>query len=147
MTGCLFAYGTLMYPALAEAIVGRVLPSEPAVLRGFRREGMQGRAYPAIVAESGGRVEGRLYGGIPLAALARLDRFEGDEYRRETHRVEVAGGRFRTAWCYVIAAGCVDLLSGRRWDVAAFERRYLDSYIGEYSSRYVRQNSSHYTDG
>ena len=126
----LFAYGTLQYPALAEAVTGVAAEPEPATLHGFRREGMRGRAYPAIMADPGARVAGQLYRGLPARVLVALDRFEGDEYVREQHRVAIPDGRWLPVWCYVVAPSCAGLLSGRAWDTEAFERLHLARYVG-----------------
>jgi gamma-glutamylcyclotransferase (GGCT)/AIG2-like uncharacterized protein YtfP len=87
----LFVYGTLRDPAVRAFVLGRALPAgavSPARARGFRAVTLPGRSYPALVAGPGD-AEGDLLCGLSAADLARLDRFEGDEYVRRP--LEVTG--------------------------------------------------------
>ena len=57
--------------------------------------------YPGFRRGRGGRVIGEVYElGDPVALLASLDAYEGDEYRRIA--IDVAG--FGAAWIYELAA-------------------------------------------
>lgn len=89
----LFAYGTLMWPEVFEAVVGRRLPSVPVVLRGFKRLRVKNACYPAIVRSPDDEVEGVIYRGLSGEEMRRLDAFEGAEYQRiecEVHDTRVS---------------------------------------------------------
>lgn len=125
----LFAYGTLQFAAIFKAVSGLDLPGVPATLAGFRREGVRGTVYPAIVPDSGAEVSGQLYRGLPRSALAALDRFEGDEYRRVVRTVITPGGVAVPACCYVIASRWQRRLDGTPWDPQTFERLHVTAYL------------------
>jgi gamma-glutamylcyclotransferase (GGCT)/AIG2-like uncharacterized protein YtfP len=125
----LFAYGTLMVPAVMEAVTGRRFPERAAVLRGFARHRLRGRLYPAVVEAAGAVLEGRLYEGIDAATLARLDRFEGRLYQRRRVTVEPAPGVTAPADLYVLADSRRAELLAEPWDAAAFVARHLGPYL------------------
>lgn len=129
MTHNLFAYGTLQLPLILRAVTGLELRGEPALLSGFRREGVRGTAYPAIVADPAAEVPGVLYRDLPRRALTALDRYEGDEYRREVHAVVMPGSGSALAACYVLLPHLQRRLDGRAWDLATFERMHLTAYM------------------
>ncbi len=129
MTHNLFAYGTLQLPRILRAVTALELRGESALLPGFRREGVRGTAYPAIVADPAAEVQGRLYRDLPRRALAALDRYEGDEYRREVHTVFVPGSGSALASCYVLLPQLQRRLNGRAWELATFELMHLDTYL------------------
>jgi gamma-glutamylcyclotransferase (GGCT)/AIG2-like uncharacterized protein YtfP len=129
----LFVYGTLMFPEIRSAVGGQRLPAPPAILPGYRREGVRGEAYPAIIRDPRGSVTGVLLRGVGRAALRRIDAFEGREYVRRMHRVRLLDedgrpGRGVIAACYVIAPAVAHRLDGRPWDPEAFAERHLDRY-------------------
>jgi gamma-glutamylcyclotransferase (GGCT)/AIG2-like uncharacterized protein YtfP len=126
----LFAYGTLLFPEVVRAVVGRTLAGEPATLGGYLRRGVIGEIFPAIV--EGGeheRVAGVLYTGLDEREWARLDRFEGDLYQRR--RVAVAG---RDAFTYVLAGPWRHRLAAEHWDPATFARDHLAVFLARLSS-------------
>ena len=129
----LFVYGTLMFPEIRAAVAGQRLAAPPAMLPGYRREGVRGEAYPAIIRDPRSNVTGCLLRGLGRAALRRIDAFEGPEYVRRLHRVRLldeAGrpGRTAIAACYVIAPAAAHRLDGRPWDPHVFAEGHLDRY-------------------
>ncbi|MFS0848578.1 gamma-glutamylcyclotransferase [Novosphingobium panipatense] len=101
----LFLYGTLQPDAatpMAAWMGARLALAEPAYAAG-RLHGIahDGGWFPALV-RGQGRVSGRLC-DLALSAgdQARLDRYEGREYRRETVRVRTAAGRLVAAQAYL----------------------------------------------
>jgi gamma-glutamylcyclotransferase (GGCT)/AIG2-like uncharacterized protein YtfP len=125
----LFAYGTLAVPAVLEAVTGRRFRGQPARLRGFARQRLRGRIYPAVVAAPGASAEGRLYEGLDAATLARLDRFEGPLYVRRKLCVEPEGGAARPAEVYVLAEAARAELRPEPWDPGAFAAQHLARYL------------------
>lgn len=129
MTVNLFTYGTLQCPELLRAVCGLDRHGSSARLDGYRREGVRGTAYPAIIKDPAGSVPGTLYGGLPRGTLVALDRFEGDEYRRVVVRVSMAEGGDRLAWCYLLDPRLIRRLDSRPWDLQAFQRLHLAAYL------------------
>ena len=124
-----FAYGTLMVPALVEGITGLRPAQRPARLEGWERRAVRGEVYPAIVPAPGAAVEGRLLAGVPRSRLAFLDRFEGPEYRRLALPVRLPDDRRLVAWCWVWAPGRRRALDTRPWEMDAFLADALPDYL------------------
>jgi hypothetical protein len=97
----LFLYGTLLDPALREALAGCALPARPAVLRGWRRVALPGGRYPTL-RRARAEVAGAVV-EVGAAALARLSAYEGPLYRLTP--VVVRSGRGNTAAKAWIAPG------------------------------------------
>lgn len=121
-----FAYGSLMFPEVWNRVVHASYRSCPARLDRYRRHALVDVSYPAIVAEAGASVEGVLYLDVDAADLARLDAFEGAEYRRETVAVSSASGPMAAqAYVWLDAAR----LAHRPW---LPERFSIPAFLGAY---------------
>lgn len=91
----LFFYGTLMDLEVMSRVLGRQMPPDtlqPATLSGWRRVRALDQAYPILLADPAGAVEGRLASGLSAEDVARLDRYEGDGYDRVEISVSAGGG-------------------------------------------------------
>lgn len=122
-----FTYGSLMYDAVWRAIVPAAGPSLTGRIEGWRRHALRDASYPGLVASPGTSVRGRLWLDVAPADLARLDAFEGDEYRREAVLVLPDDGsapRPAQAWIWFDAAR----LLHHDWDPARFEREHLAGF-------------------
>jgi gamma-glutamylcyclotransferase (GGCT)/AIG2-like uncharacterized protein YtfP len=112
-----FFYGTLMDAGVRLAVLGaaaRRLDFQPAILDGWRRAIVRGRSYPVVLPAAGRSVCGLLADRVGGIALARLDRFEGAEYRRTRVTVRCTdGGR---ASCWVYAASDASVAGAGSWD-------------------------------
>lgn len=115
-----FTYGSLIFPAMMEAVTGRVPSNGPARLSGFTRFALLDRDYPGIVPRDAGEILGRVYFDVGVAELARLDDFEGEEYRRERVRVVLSAGKLVDAFVYVLRPECADLVTDAPWDPEHF---------------------------
>jgi gamma-glutamylcyclotransferase (GGCT)/AIG2-like uncharacterized protein YtfP len=124
----LYAYGTLQLPEIFQHIVGRSLPSCPALLEGYARYAVCDRVYPAIVEQAGGRVPGVVYSGLNAAELAQLDCYEGELYERKSLRLW-AEEKQVSAHVYVLAHAYRSQLSPVLWDLETFRREHLASYL------------------
>jgi gamma-glutamylcyclotransferase (GGCT)/AIG2-like uncharacterized protein YtfP len=134
MTDRLFAYGTLIFPEVLRAVTGRSLAPIAATLDGFRRRGVIGEIFPAIVAGAADdRVEGVVYAGLEERDWGRLDRFEGELYerRRVTLRCE---GRGLLAHAYVLGPAWAHRVGAEPWDPARFARDHLATFVGRLAS-------------
>jgi hypothetical protein len=100
----LFAYGELADPDELARIIGRRVPSSPAVLPGYRRMCLPGFSFPLAMRSRRGAIHGRLYDGLEEWDLRLLDVWETTEeglYVRSLVAVEVAPGEERTALAYL----------------------------------------------
>ena len=128
-----FTYGSLMCDDIMAAVAGLRAAAVPAQLDGYRRSPVIGEHYPGMVPAAGDKVEGVLYLELPDTAWARLDAFEGDEYRREQVSVACADGRIETAWTYVFKPEYAARLAVGAWD---FER-FLETGKARFEARYM----------
>lgn len=133
----IFTYGSLMFEPVWNKIVSARYQSVPAQLPNFCRLGIRGETYPATVPAPdvpGAVVSGRLWLDVQAPDLARLDAFEGTEYRRESVVVQTdpgAGlGAQLPAQCYVWLDSA--RLLATDWDVAGFEREHLAQFAQQH---------------
>ena len=130
----LFAYGTLMCPAIMKDVTGLDLRGEPATLEGFRRGLVRDEVFPAILPASGHAVQGVIYQPMTPPAWSRLDRFEGEIYERRMISLRLPNGRILSAGTYVIAPAHTDLLTDLEWDFDHFllhgKQRFIADYRG-----------------
>ncbi|QID17166.1 gamma-glutamylcyclotransferase [Nitrogeniibacter mangrovi] len=117
-----FTYGSLMCEDIFTAVTGLVLRPEAAVLEGYARHPVIGTDYPGVRRRDGARVPGRLYRNVSPAGVAYLDRFEGDEYRRERLEVTLCDGHTVAAWVYVFDTAQGHRLDAGPWDFEHFLR-------------------------
>jgi gamma-glutamylcyclotransferase (GGCT)/AIG2-like uncharacterized protein YtfP len=116
-----FTYGTLMFPEVWQAIVGREFAAVEGTAAGFAIYRVRDAVYPGISAASEReRVRGVVYLDVDHASLARLDLFEGDFYVRQSVWVDCADGERRAADAYVVPAESQAVLTDERWDRAKF---------------------------
>ena len=126
----LFAYGTLVVPALFMKVSGEVRPQIPARLPGYRRGRIQRQPFPGIVPAADAITEGVVYQAVSAAQMARIDAFEDDYYERTAVEVEtLCDGLVFEAETYVVAPRYRRLVTGQEWDVREFIDRHLQSYL------------------
>ena len=121
----IFAYGTLRFDDVMEAVVGRRFDGVPARLHGYRRCRVRAQPYPAILAAAEETTEGVAFSGVDDEALALLDVFEGSLYVREWVTLETGAG----AWTYVVAPGKEHLLSDQSWDPDDFLLEHGEAFL------------------
>lgn len=115
----LFAYGTLLFPEVFEAVTGRRGRCAEAVLAGWAALRVRGEVYPGLRRAVGARTPGRVYFDVDLEAWARLDAFEGGLY--ELAAVEVAcRDHLFPAGVYAVAESQLGRLSAEPWDAPRF---------------------------
>lgn len=125
----LFCYGTLQFPEVMARVCGVQAAGRHAILEEFACYRVADRTYPGIVPCTGAQTRGMVYTGIDRRRLARLDAYEGDEYRRRQVRVRGDDGRLRRAWTYVYRTHLHALLSDEPWDRDAFARHELAAWL------------------
>jgi len=122
----LFTYGTLEIPSVVKRVLGRDLEGEPAVLYGYARFLVRGECHPGIVEREGASVSGTLYRGVDAALFSRLDRYEGDEYKKRIVEILTSTGAPQVAYTYTCLAG---MLSEAPWDPNVFMRDHLQDFL------------------
>jgi gamma-glutamylcyclotransferase (GGCT)/AIG2-like uncharacterized protein YtfP len=116
-----FTYGTLMFPQVWRAVVGREFPTREGIAKGFAIFRVRDAVFPGIAEASDERhVRGVVYLDVDEASLARLDRFEDDFYERRNLIIDCEDGTQRQADAYVVPAANLDVLSSEPWDRDAF---------------------------
>lgn len=138
-----FAYGTLMFPEIAATVTGERPASESARLPGHSRHALRQRVYPGAVPRSGHSIEGVLYHGLTPAALARIDDFEGELYRR--HRVTVLAGpdgHSCEALVYLVRPRWQPLLLPQDWCPDRFRREHHAAYLQRCSTEFLHRTSA-----
>ena len=127
MSAAVFTYGSLVFDSVWQSVVMGACRSIPALVSDHRRHALRDATYPAMVPAVGSEVRGRLWLGVTDDDLARLDRFEGADYRRvDVLAVPLAGGPALNAQAYLWLDRA--RLLAHDWDLAAFERDHLRDF-------------------
>ena len=97
-----FTYGSLMFADVFGEVTGQLNHSRPAILTRWRRYGLRGLTYPGAVRtdHADDCIEGVLWLDVAPAAIAKLDLFEGEQYRRVTVQVQTVDGLSHEAQIY-----------------------------------------------
>jgi hypothetical protein len=103
-------------------VSGYHLPHEPGTLRGYSRRSVIGENYPAIMPDREATVDGLIYRNVPSSVWGRLDRFEGDMYKRHHVAVELCNRTTLSAETFIIRPAYLNRLDQSGWDFEAFIR-------------------------
>lgn len=120
----LFVYGTLRDQDVLALVLGREIAAgalASAQAPGFRAVDYPGRVYPALVEAPGDAAPGLLVTGLNATDLARLDAFEGDEYRRDAISILVDGQTVVAAAYFPTQPIAPE---GRPWSLAEWTRMH-----------------------
>ncbi|KAG5368669.1 hypothetical protein CJU90_0888 [Yarrowia sp. C11] len=130
-----FFYGTLTRPE----VLGRVIANSfkvpdyvkvsPGTLSDHVRYHVKNRDYPGVIAKSGSSVKGTVAFNLTDSDVAKLDAFEGEDYKRVAVDVEVDGKKV-PASLYLWIGG-EDRLEDKEWDVDVFVKEKMDSWLFE----------------
>lgn len=134
----IFSYGTLMFPAVMEILLGQCFVGRPVIARGFTRHPVIGQVYPGILAASEyHRLEGVLWSGLSSRHLSILDEFEDDFYSAEL--LCLAGTEARI---YVVPADKADILDvSSSWSPEDFKSHHYEEYLKQVRSWRETQKS------
>jgi gamma-glutamylcyclotransferase (GGCT)/AIG2-like uncharacterized protein YtfP len=111
-----FTYGTLMFPEVWLSVAGRSFTTIEGTAHGFAIYRVRDAVFPGIIAANDtSSVRGIVYLDVDDVALARLDRFEDDFYRRETLSIACDDGEDRLAETYVVPADNRTVLTNETW--------------------------------
>lgn len=120
----MFVYGTLLFPEVVAALIGRVPRTVPAAVDGWRAARLRGRPYPGLVPAPGwGAASGLVLSGLTAAERAIFDDFEGDPY--ETGSLVLRDGSSALGYLWRDQAETMP----EDWDAAAFADRHLAGYV------------------
>jgi len=117
----IFTYGTLMFPEVWQAVVGRACETVAGMAIGFAVYRVAGAGFPGIVEAGGGdTVRGVVHLDVDTASVICLDRFEDDFYVRQTLSIACEDGQQRAAEAYVVPAQKRAVLTDEPWTRDAF---------------------------
>ncbi|ODV88930.1 hypothetical protein CANCADRAFT_3572 [Tortispora caseinolytica NRRL Y-17796] len=103
----------------------------PARLNDYSRRKLKGRDYPGITPSEGAYVDGTVAFNLTEEDVAKLDVFEGDEYKRVAVKVlDLHSQMLVDAWVYEWAAGS-ELLLDEEWDLSVFVKEKMKAWIAE----------------
>ncbi|MFG3126678.1 gamma-glutamylcyclotransferase family protein [Streptomyces tendae] len=117
----LFAYGTLQFDAVLEALIGRIPQRVSGRAPGWRAASLEGRVYPGLVAAPGSAAPGVLFTDLSRREWTILDAFEDDRY--DLREVTLASGGRGLA--YIWPDG--EVLE-EDWDAEQFRTYHLEEY-------------------
>jgi gamma-glutamylcyclotransferase (GGCT)/AIG2-like uncharacterized protein YtfP len=111
-----FTYGTLMFPEVWKAVVGREFAAVAGTAAGYAIFRVRDAVFPGIIAASErDAVRGVVYLDVDPDSVARLDLFEDDFYRRETLSINCDDGQGRSAQTYVVPDANRAVLTDETW--------------------------------
>jgi AIG2-like family. len=119
----LFAYGTLRFPDVLEALLGRIPEHSPGIVEGWRVAALDGRVYPVLVPGEGA-AGGMLISGLTAGEWRVIDAYEDDFYTLE--RLTLVDGR--QGWAYLTRDGTAALPLD--WSPGDFTTRHLSAFAG-----------------
>ena len=127
-----FTYGSLMFPEIWQRTVRGRYQSTGARAHGFVRRAIIAQTYPGMMADARHTVDGVLYVEVESDDIARLDRFEGECYRREGIFVTLESGDTQSAEAYVFLR--TEQLEETLWSAEGFNREeFLRTYCRDTS--------------
>ncbi|MEV6394801.1 gamma-glutamylcyclotransferase family protein [Streptomyces sp. NPDC051907] len=118
----LFVYGSLTFPEVLDAVLGRVPEHRAASAAGWRNAPLRERPFPGLV-PGDGVVAGLVLSGLSEREWRVADDFEGPFYDLLPLAL-VSGG---SASAYVCAAD--DLVLPGDWDRERFAAQELEGYL------------------
>jgi len=130
-----FTYGTLMFPQVWQAVVGRTFHSVGGTAAGYAIYRVCNAVFPGIVAAAASdAVRGVVYLDVDASSVERLDRFEDDFYRRVTIDIACDDGFQRPADAYVVPLEHRLVLTDEIWQADDFVASGgLAEFIGRFA--------------
>jgi len=131
-----FTYGTLMYPEVWRAVVGREFATVGGRAAGFAIYRVRDAVFPGIIAATPrDAVRGVVYLDVDEASVDRLDRFEDGFYERQQIVVAGEDGRELVADSYVVPHARREVLTEEPWLAEEFVARgdlarFIASFAG-----------------
>ena len=111
----LFAYGTLMDPAVWSRVAQEKCDSRPAVLHGYEARRLRDVTFPGLVECEGATTPGIVYLDVSAEALARLDAYEDDFYERVPVPVVLENSTTLMAETYLVLPANREVVLAEKW--------------------------------
>ncbi|MDB4582809.1 gamma-glutamylcyclotransferase [Draconibacterium sp.] len=125
----LFVYGTLLLPEIRKGLTGKSFKTEKAILNGFKRCGIYGCDYPALIPAPDSNVQGQLVFDIDKKSMEILSLFEGIDY--ELIEVEVFIRNKKEKATLFVWKSDLEYLGDQDWDKNIFEQHSLSFYLNK----------------
>jgi gamma-glutamylcyclotransferase (GGCT)/AIG2-like uncharacterized protein YtfP len=123
----LFAYGTLMFPAVIKSVIGRIPDNHSAIIKGYRRLEVAGEFFPGLIRENDESVEGIVYINITRDEWERLTAFEDDFYELQKVTIDCLGTNVG-ALAYIVPPSRKSILSDKVWNPDFFRENHLAGF-------------------
>lgn len=124
----LAAYGTLQFPEILEALLGRVPEVEPVAIVDHEARRLPGVAYPGLVAVRSEACPAQLLVDLSIEEWGILDDYEDDFYELLPVVVQSQAGEQSGALSYVVPSS---LASAAIWTPDWFLETHLETFLGE----------------
>ncbi len=111
----LFAYGTLMDPAVWDRVAQESCRTAFAALAGHEVRRLKGHPFPGLIEVAGAIAPGLVYFDVSPEAMARLDAYEDDFYVRIPATVTLRDGGSVHAQVYLMAHESRNLVESEKW--------------------------------
>lgn len=132
----LFVYGSLQFPEVLHALLGRVPPTTDAQANGWHVTALVDAVYPGLVAGAG-PTTGLVLSGLTADEWRVIDAFEDDVYDLRT--VDLTDGRL--AWAYTCPTGS-NVSIEAAWDARNFAEHHLTDYVRQCAAWLDRYRAS-----
>jgi gamma-glutamylcyclotransferase (GGCT)/AIG2-like uncharacterized protein YtfP len=129
----IFTYGSLMFSEVSLKVMKGRYEKVEARLYGYVRKRVKHETYPAVFRGSGNDyVDGIIYLGVTDQDITKLDRFEGEYYKRELAECRLLDGSEIFAYVFVFKEKYLNLIGDEDWDPDWFARFGMSSFLTEY---------------
>ena len=126
----LFVYGTLQFPSIIHALIGRVPAMTPSWVIDFEVRELRGESYPGMIPVSGGLAHGSLLTLETKGEWEVLNDYEDDVYEPILVEAFRGPGISEQALSFRVP---LSLVTGRSWKKEEFEQNHLASFLGDSS--------------
>lgn len=121
----LFVYGTLTFPEVVFALVGKNFKSKPAQLTDYFVVSLSGLACPGLIAQKGSVAKGLVLVDVDKKSLQAIDDWEHEGYVTKQVSVLCEGKKIiATAYVWIHP---IDKITS--WDKDKFRNHSLDRYL------------------
>lgn len=129
-----FTYGTLMFPEVWQAVVGRSFQSVAGNAHGYAVYHVGDAVFPGMIAVPDNVVRGVVYLDVDPDSVTRLDTFEDDFYERQALWVDCDDGQKRAADAYIVPPYNRGVLTTEPWDRESFRASGgLEQFISRFA--------------
>ena len=127
----LFAYGSLMFPPVIRAVIGRVPEGQSATAHGYLRLEVAGQTFPGLIEDHtapDSTVNGILYPSLSTEEWRLLNEFEDTFYVLSEIKVTV-DGRETAALAYLVPESARNVLNDVPWNEEFFREKYMERFV------------------